>query len=270
MKGGVLFFLFTLMVFVLGCQKDRVNPSTDSYRLSYGDSIFYLKEKDYVIQPLQGERGIYSSFPGNLALDPATGKVTITEKGRVGEASQMGLRYRIYFTSQDGSSKDSTTIVLAGSHYQDQLYYLSRNEAIGQPIYNGNTTLGTASGIFTASDNKIDIDPGTGRINFEKTIANGFFSDRPENHDWKEVKITQHTRVGNENVENSFDVVIYYYDSVNDIPYNVTDIMRAHQDLLIGIQPVPIPRTAAPADESILGIVAPSRPKPPCIIIVGN
>jgi hypothetical protein len=65
-------------------------------------------------------------------------------------------------------------------------------------------------------------------------------------------------------------MIIYYYDTVNDIPSNVSTVMRAHQSQLLGIPEVNIPVTTAPVDASVNDLVSITRPRPPCIIIVGH
>lgn len=253
---------------IVACKKAASDsPDTQSTnRLSYGDSIFYVKATPYVVPPVVSRTGTYSAFPDNLNMDPATGKITVSVKDKNGETTQTGLRYRIIFTPEAGKA-DTTYIVLEGINYQDRIYHLAQEETIVDPIYNATPTLGVSGKNFRASDNDVEIDLVTGQIDLKRTIENGLFNDNPENDDWEEVTIEYQNKDGS---SNSLDVVIYYYTSIDKIPSNISGAMRAHQNLLLGIAPAVIPETYAPVDESIKNIVSAFKPRPPCIILIGN
>ncbi|HEU4632678.1 MAG TPA: hypothetical protein VFS22_01760 [Flavisolibacter sp.] len=266
-------FQYTIIgsLLILSCtKKDTQNEVTVvAPEFTYGDSLFFLKEKEYVITPKVTGPGTFTAFPDDLRINNSNGAVTVSLKNRDGEATQTGLRYRIVHHKDDGT-KDTTHIVLGGITYQDRIFELSKNENKVTPIYNASPGLQTPPGEYTSSNNKLVIDPNTGEINLERSIAQGLFSDDPENSDWRVVRIDYRTNDAGSTVKNSLEVVIYYYTSIDKIPSNVSGAMKEHQNLLLGITPVTIPDTYAPVDNDIKNIVKAFKPRPPCIVIIGS
>jgi hypothetical protein len=267
------FILYTILgsLFFFSCKKNESQNEliTAKPKFSYGDSVFFLKGKDYIITPQVAGPGTFTAFPDDLKITTGNGAVTVSLKNKGGEATQTGLRYRIVYHADDGT-KDTTHIVLAGITYQDCIYELSKNENKVTPIYNASPGLQTPPGVYTSSNNKLDINPATGEINLQRSIANGFFSDDPENSDWRVVSIDYRTSDAGSAVKNSLEIVIYYYTSIEKIPSNVSGAMKEHQKLLLGIAPVSIPDTYAPIDNDIKNIVKAFKPRPPCIVIIGS
>lgn len=262
--------LLTLLACTLlfACQKNKDKAGPSNAKLSYGDSVFYLKAADYTISPLSTRTGTYTAFPSNLNLDPGTGKITVGLAGKDGVNSQTGLRYRVVFTPSEGQS-DTTYLVLAGINYQDRVYYLGQNQTTADPIYNGSSILSMPGGSFSASNNKLAINPATGRIDLQQTIDNSFFHNDPRDNDWEIVTINYRTN-DQASRTNSLDVVLYYYSATQKIPANVSAVMRAHQELLLGMTPMDIPVTTAPADTKVEEFVSFAKPRPPCIIVIGR
>lgn len=260
-------FLAISTLFLFSCKKDPATNTNPAEALSYGtDPVFFVKSQDYVADPNITEAGTWSAFPDDLKIDNATGRITITKKGK-SQQSQAGMKYKITFTPTQGE-KDSTYITIAGVNYQDRIY--TQNNFMVDPILNASFSNGLPSGTFSADRNKLEIDPVTGQIDLKKTIQNGFFGGDADNEDWREVTISYKTNDNPNNVTHNIDLIIYYYDSVSDIPSNVSTVMRAHQQLLLGIDPANIPVTSAPIDDDINDLVSVTKPRPPCIIIVGQ
>jgi hypothetical protein len=256
---------------LVSCKKEGSSvPAPTDGKLSYSSNIFYVKATDYVVSPQNTGAGLYTAFPDNLNIDPTTGAITISIKDKDGKATQTGLKYKINYTSSNGK-KDSTFITLAGINFQDRIYVLTQNDTLVSPIYNATPGQQFPGGNFSQSNGKLSIDPATGRINLKKSIQNGLFNDDPQNSNWRVVNIqysvNDASAVSN---KNNLDVVVYYYTSVQNIPSNVSTAMREHQNLLLGIDPVLIPQTNAPVDNDIKNIVSAARPRPPCIIILGQ
>ena len=69
MKEFLLTILWILLVILSSCKKDNTGgyppPIPASNDLSYGDSIFYLRNQasDYIVLPQQNRAGRYSGFP---------------------------------------------------------------------------------------------------------------------------------------------------------------------------------------------------------------
>src|SRR4051812_32068944 len=107
-----ILLLFTIAGF-WACKKHAVGdtpPATN--KLSYGDSVFYLKSTSYTVAPINPKAGSYAAFPNNLKIDNTTGVITVTLKDKAGE-SQTGLRYKIKFTSAN-NEVDSAYITISG------------------------------------------------------------------------------------------------------------------------------------------------------------
>jgi hypothetical protein len=251
------------------CKKHttRDNPATTTTKLSYGDSVFYLKSTSYTIAPVNSQPGTYSVFPNNLKIDNATGAITVAVKGNDGQ-SQTGLRYKIKFTSSN-NEVDSTYIIISGITYIDRFYFLSKSDSIISPVYNADLRNGLPSGNYNlSSDNKLAISSTNGQINIKETIRKGFFDDLSHPR-WKQFTIKYASNDKSNGVENSTDLILYYYNTINDVPSNVSALMQTHQRMLLGIDSPEIPLTSAPTDNNLSSDLSFFKPRPPCVVIVG-
>ena len=270
---GLLFTSLFLVVFASSCKKgkDPLPPGGGgTVGRIYADSIFYLKAASYDVSPVNPRAGTYTAFPGNLLIDPNTGKITVKWMGQ-GLESQTGLRYKINFTSTDGSVKDSTYVVLAGINYLDQIYYLSQNDSIISPVYNAKLGNALPTGTYGITpDSRLAIDPATGKININECIRKGMFDIPVENGEWEEVSVIYTSNDPSNNVTNRIDIALYYYNTVADIPSNVSALMREHHKMTLGVPQAGIPITSGPVDLDLPDNISLVRPRPPCIIIVAN
>lgn len=253
-------------VFFTACHKQSVKDNNS--KLSYGDSVFYLKSTAYTITPVNGKQGTYTAFPDNLEIDQTTGAITVALKGNDDE-SQTGLRYKIKYTNNSNEA-DSTYITISGITYIDRFYDLSKNDSIIYPIYNADVSEELPLGNYNiSSDNKLALSASNGQININETIRRGFFNSQP-NASWKQITIRYATNDKSNSVNNSIDVILYYYDSMSKVPSNVSALMQAHQRMMVGINGVTIPSTTGAADYNLSGDLSLFKPRPPCIIIVGH
>jgi hypothetical protein len=256
------------------CKKNNTGTDTaignTPVKMAYADSVFFLKSADYTVAPSTPRTGDYTAFPDDLNIDNNTGVITISEKGKENKESQTGLKYKINFNGHNGE-KDSTFIIIGGINYQDRIYNLKDSDFIVKPIYNGDVLKQVPSGTYgISSNNKLKINPANGEIDLKESVRLGLFQDDPQNDRWRQVTIKYQSNDRSAGQRNSLDVIVYYYNTVADIPSNVSAAMRSHQSLLVGVNPVTIPVTNAPVDESIKNIVSLGKPRPPCIIIVGH
>lgn len=239
-------------------------------KLSYGDSIFYIKDQNYIISPTWNKAGTYTAFPDNLLIDNATGKITVAIIGH-GLESQTGLRYKIKFQATGSNEVDSTYILLAGINYLDRIYNLSQNDTIISPIYNASLSSSLPAGTYGISaDNELGINSVNGQININECIRRGLFDRPAENGEWEEVSITYKSNDNSNGATNRIDIALYYYDRMSDIPSNISSVMRAHQTMVLGVNQTAIPVTTGPIDTDLPDNLAFSKPRPPCIIIVGQ
>ena len=141
-----------------GCQKYEVEQVTDkvsqevaaqrakknnskNVRLSYGDTIFYLKNQhvDYSILPFSKPNtpGYFKANPLGLVLDSITGRINVTQ-------SETGLRYKVYYLSPTDERIDSVKLVISGIDYADGIYELRSTPVAYDtafPIYNARPKL---------------------------------------------------------------------------------------------------------------------------------
>ena len=250
------------------CKKHPVsdNPPVTN-KLSYGDSVFFLKSTSYTVAPVNSKAGTYAAFPDNLMIDKTTGAITITQKDNDGQ-SQTGLRYKIKFTS--GTEVDSTYITISGISYVDRFYDLSKNDSIIYPIYNADVSKELPAGNYSiGSDNKLAINPANGQINVKETVRRGFF-DNQLNASWKQTTIKYSSNDNSNGVTNTIDLILYYYNSIADVPSNVSALMQAHQRMTVGIASPTIPTTFGAVDNNLSSDLSLSKPRPPCLIIIAH
>jgi hypothetical protein len=267
-----LSILLLVMIFsFLACQKHEAtdNPTNPTNsKLSYGDSIFYLKSSSYTISPATAKTGTYTAFPNNLNINSSTGAITVTLKGNDGQ-SQTGLRYKIKFTSASNET-DSTYITISGITYVDRFYDLSKNDSIIYPIYNADISKQLPVGNYNVSnDNKLALNGTNGQINIKETIRRGYF-DNQLNASWKQTTIKYSANDNSNNANNNLDIILYYYNSINDVPSNVSALMQAHLRMAVGINTNAVPSTTGAIDNNLSSDLSLSRPRPPCIVIVGH
>ena len=263
----------SLLIALPACKKNPSgnDPVVKEGVLDYGDSIFYLKAVPEVKTPKVTGSGTYEAFPDDLLIDPATGSITVARNGKSGQ-SQAGLRYRIKFTPTSGTP-DSTYIVISGLHYQDKVYKLTDSDPLIHPIYNADVTRVLPNGIFYSSDSKLVIN-SKGEIDFKASVNNGFFSggSTPNNEAYEEVYISYKLNDASTKTDSTL-LLFYYFDDLPKISANVANIMKSHQDLLLGIPKASAadlqPASGADMDD-IHEAASAFKPKPPCIIIVGH
>lgn len=266
--------LFRMLAVVAGlsvfssCHKSPVTTGGDG-NLSYGDSVFYLKSNTYTISPVNTRTGTYTAFPGNLLIDNSTGAITVALKGSDGQ-SQTGLKYKINFQSPGGGTKDSTFIILSGINYLDGFHDLSQNDSIISPVYNCDVTKSLPAGSYgVGADNKLAINTTNGQINVNESIRRGFFDD-PTHSSWKQTTIKYTINDNSGGVQNEMDVILYHYNNLSDVPSNVSGLMQAHQLLSLSVNRLAIPSTAGPIDNNLSSSLSLSRPRPPCVVIIGH
>ena len=258
---------------IAGCSKNNhcLSDVKGNGKLSYGESIFYLNNSDYTVAPVGSRAGTYTAFPNNLVIDKTTGQVTVRLKGTDGE-SQTGMWYRITFKANTGNEVDTTYILLSGITYLDKFYHLSQHDSILSPIYNGDEANTTPAGNYDiAHDDKLAINPANGKINLKECMRRGFFGSGSTNRQWKIATIKYAANDKSNGAANQIDIVLYYYRTLSDVPSNVSALMQAHQQMTVGMRSLPvIPTTTGSIDNNLPSNLSLAKPRPPCVIIVGN
>jgi hypothetical protein len=276
-----VFRLFCLFAFIAvvatSCKKDTttsdsgtdpiiINPNPSNI-LSYGDSIFYLRNTGNIISPLPMNRsGKFIGFPKGIELDSVTGKIDLTE-------SEMGLRYRIMFIPNGTTDTISTKIVLAGINFYDGIYRLSQGDSIAMPIYNAKGLPYSPGQFGTGLNNSFDEGNGcnsqgcavsvvNGRINLAKSLRDGAISS---SHD-SQKEFTYYYKIDDASGRslNKLKIKLYYYQRRADIPQYLWDI------LLIEHAGTILRGTQARGGDGVDISQAVAKPRPPCIVLIGE
>ena len=262
-----LLFLLTIALF-LACKKPSNTPS-GTYKLSYGDSILYLKTQssDYIVHPTEQRPGTYSGFPDGIEIDDDNGAINVSK-------SETGLRYLITHESPEGIITQ-TRVVLSGITYFDKYYNLSQGDSIAGPVYNAdqNRTLPLAGSVFdsdnTANSGGCSVKTTNGQINLAESLRNGIFGANPSNDDKREFDIEYKLNDNSGKAKNKIRVKLYFYDSMADVAPDLLQTLQEREDQGVFLQAnngnpfFNYNNTAARG----AGV---AKPRPPCIIIIGQ
>jgi hypothetical protein len=249
------------------CNKtDDLVETPKPYAVSYTDSIIYLKPSagDYIINPVKTAPGIYAGFPEGIEIDDNTGAINVSK-------SETGLRYRITHTAPDGKVTE-TKVVLSGITFKDHFYYLSNNDSIALPIYNAdpNRILPLNGSVFDegnlANSGGCSVKTDNGRINLKETIRNGVFGFPPRNDAQQTFEIRYRINDASGKTENRLKVLLYWYNTINDVPQYVWDILNDRTSQGVFLRQ----GTSDQAINEILGAERVAKPRPPCVIIIAN
>jgi hypothetical protein len=256
---------------IVACKKEGgTGPVTNPLKFTYGDSVFYVQGQSYSITPIYHGDGTYEAFPNNLLIDSLTGQITIAVMGRGGE-SQTGLKYKIIYRSNNSSFIDSTFITISGINYLDRIFNVQAGDSILRPVYNADLSKPIPAGEFgIGADPRLAINPLNGEINLNECKRRGLFDIPAEHGEWEELEVFYRLEDASQKSLNRIDIALYYYNSVPTIPYNVADLMRTHQAMTLGVVQPEIPQTSGTYDKDLPENVSFFKPRPPCVIIVGN
>lgn len=276
------YFLLVVIIFSACNKSDSsgaiITPG-DSSSLSYGDSVFFVKEgdQDNIVMPQGNLKGKFSGFPEGIELDQVTGAINV-------DKSETGLRYRISFIPDNNPHDTLKTIVLlSGISYLDKIYYLDQQQNKAYAVYNGRT-----ENILPGDANLFDEGGGCnsvgvavnikdGSIDLAKTIANGVFGDVPKNGAQKEVELRYKLDDKSNQAVNRLKVKLYFFETSNDITQDLVGEMneRRNQDMFIGLNPQPpFLSVYNPHNTGLMvssnGILGTAKPRPPCIFLVSR
>lgn len=232
--------------------------------LSYGDSVFYISEKtNNIIYPVQQMgSGKYLAFPGGLEIDSLTGAIDIAE-------SETGLRYRVMFVPEHSNDTLSVKIVLSGINFYDQIFNLSKGDSMAYAIYNASGIPFVQGQFGVGKSCKFDDGNGCtkqgfavsgteGHLNLAQSLRNGALPLK--NGSVKETVYYYRMDDRSEKALNKLKVKLYVYNTVNDIPAYLWDIILKERT-----------GTIIPALHASSGLRArTASPRPPCLIIVMN
>lgn len=250
----------------MGCSKST--GPTGAYKLSYGDSIIYLKAQsgDHIVSPTEHRPGTYSGFPEGIEIDDNTGEINVSK-------SETGLRYRITHVSPSGETT-TTMVVLSGITYFDKFYNLSLGDSIAAPVYNAseNRPLPLTGSVFdsdnTANSGGCSVKTTNGQINLAESLRNGIFGANPSNDDKREFDIVYKLNDNSGKATNKIRVKLYYYDSMANVAPDLLQTLqeREDQDVFLRVNNGnPFNYIGGTARTTAL-----AKPRPPCVIIIGQ
>lgn len=259
-------FIF-LIIFAVSCKKEKAKTP---YVLSYGSSVIYLKNQagDTKVFPLEYRAGQYTAFPEGIELDEDNGEINVSK-------SETGLRYRITHTALNGDTT-STVVMLSGIQFLDKYYNLSQHDSIARPVYNGNpaNAIPLAGSVFDenqfANSGGCSVKTNNGEINLAQTVRNGVFGTVPQNDARRDFDIDYRLNDASGKALNKIRVRLYWYDTMNDVPADILQLLNDRQTQGVFLQANndqnPFMQfTARNATAS-----AAARPRPPCVIIIGQ
>lgn len=248
------------------CTKSN-STSQPVYQVKYADSILYLKNQanDYIVLPVGAPAGTYSAFPEGIEIDDNTGAINVTR-------SETGLRYRITYTSPEGETS-STLVVISGLQFEDKFYHLSLNDTIASPIYNNNpaNAVPVNGSIFDdgngANTSGCSVRTNNGQIVLSQTVLNGLFGNPPTDDAKKEIDILYRLNDQSDKALNKIRVKLYYYSSMSTVAADLLQTLQDRQESGVflkpgnGIFPTAYPNYLARRT---------SKPRPPCVVVVGQ
>ena len=257
-------------LFISSCGKDGETPG-NNIELSYGDSVFYLKNQaaDYIIRPINPRGGSFTGFPDGIELNDKTGEVNVSK-------SETGLRYKISFTDAATGKISTTTILISGINYFDRIYNLSSNDTLALPVYNGTPNRAIPANSVFDEDNGcngvgVAVDVNNATINLAATIRNGVFGASPTNGAQKEVEMKYRVNDGSGKTSNKLKVKLYYFNSANDIDADLKQLLIDRQGMVFGANlQNGIGQEFISGVAGQAGTAAVAKPRPPCIFIVGR
>lgn len=249
------------------CSPSDLGPS-GPYDLSYGDSILYLRPQstDYIVYPTETRAGTYTGFPDGIEIDENTGAINVT-------GSETGLRYRITHTAPNGT-QTSTLVVLSGITFTDKFYNLSLDDSIAFPVYNAleSRILPVTGSIFDegglANGSGCDVGTVNGRINLAQTVRNGLFGNTPTNDARRDIDIVYRLNDPSSKAVNKLRVRLYYYTSMATVAPDLLETLRDREELGVFLRNTPVFTQAGNNDNA--RTLREAKPRPPCVIIVGQ
>ncbi|MFZ1263262.1 MAG: hypothetical protein WAT34_07090 [Chitinophagaceae bacterium] len=267
-KTVVSTFVFLSFIWALAsCKKstDNNNLPPGPYKLSYGDSILYLKPAagDNILFPLTHRDGVYSGFPEGIEIDALTGAINLNN-------SEAGLRYRITHVSPTGDTTQ-TLVVLSGITFTDHFFKLADGDSIANPVYNSNPgrILPLNGSSFdegnVANGGGCSVRTDNGKINLSETIRNGVFGFPPRNDAQETFEIKYRLNDASGKSLNKLKVLLYWYNTMADVPQYLWDILndRTSQGVFLRNGTFNTAEFASRTEQV-------AKPRPPCVIIIAH
>lgn len=263
---------FILWVFLCASCKKQVSPSENPVQKNekiYADSVFYIQGSDVTIKPLIAQSGSYTSLPEGLKIDRKTGSIDVNQ-------SETGLRYLVLFTPSGSAESRKNYITISGINYPDKIFNLAQGDSIAAPIYNADAKMSLPNpGKTNVFDENggckkagIIINAENARINLAQSVRNQAIDTGAT----QQVKLSYRINDGSNRAVNGLNVKIYFYRNAKEIPKYLTDLLTVRRTTVVAAGTDT--QTTTTNTLNLLSLAAKSeslaRPRPPCIIVVGN
>ncbi|MCX2575294.1 hypothetical protein [Pedobacter sandarakinus] len=261
-----------ILVFCFGaCKKSSKNidePTVQSQKL-YPDSIFYIQSSNVVVKPVQALSGSYVSLPEGLKIDKRTGYIDVNQ-------SETGLRYLVLFTPDGSTETQKSYLTISGINYADKIFNLALGDSIARPIYNADAKLSFPN----AGKNNVFDEGGSCKkagivLNGENGVINLAQSIRNQAIDTgatEQVKLVYRLNDGSNRTVNGINIKIYFYRNAGEIPKYLTELLATRRTTVLAAGTDA--QSTATSTQNLLSLASKSvslaRPRPPCIIVVGN
>lgn len=308
--SGILF----IATFLISCEKSvdesflekdsaRATRASAKSKLSYGSKELFMEASNgaTIITPVNKPKreGTFKAIPEGLALDPVTGAINVNE-------SVSGMKYKVFYVSNNGRLIDSTPVVISGIDYEDAILtinnsvFLNTNDILS-PVYNGDKSLKLPRKLITAaSDNVFDetdlnndgkedlagaiqetlvVNKKTGAINLKASIRSGLFgSSSPSNGATKDITLYYRLNDKSNKALNKITLRVYYFKTQTDIPVSLTKILNDRKKISGRVSvdaPVGSTSQLTEEDEGIDGGLDDldsfgKKIRPPLIVIIGS
>jgi hypothetical protein len=283
-----LYSLLSLASLLLlwACQKtlpedilqEENNSQAKSTRLSYGDTIFYLKTTpgNYTVLPVSkpSAPGKFKCLPLGLVLDSVTGLINVTQ-------SEAGMRYKVFYIGANGAALDSVKLVISGIDYKDAIYEIASTPNAYDtafPIYNARPQILLPCGdddedddgdlddddnqcVFDETDlnddgnddipgviqDKLLVDIKKGTIDVEASFNAGIFgSSNPANGISKDFTMYYRLQDLSNRALNKITVRVYHFRKRSDIPQALLDTINIRNQIASAVNS----RTASTANNA--------------------
>lgn len=275
-----------LLSLLTGCEpetlKQEVSPdqqanarSAACNAFSYADTLFYYRDNtNYTVSPTRAQAGRYGAFPGGMVINQTTGAIDVN-------ASESGLKYRVWFVKSGTRDTCSRFVTISGINYFNKVYRVNQNDTLSRPFYNG---VGTLAPPCTSTNGKeadgceydnfgkqiategIVIDKKTGVINLAKTIKSGAFGQTPINGSTKTVRLYYRLNDASKKALNYIDINFHWYASYGQIPASLLTRVKDKSAATLRRAATSPLTPGLPTNYS----TDVKRPRPPDIVLVGH
>ena len=143
------------------------------------------------------------------------------------------------------------------------------------PVYNANpaNAVPISGSSFDENNNAnsggCSVETINGQINLAETVRNGIFGSIPQNDVRKDFDIEYRLNDQSGKALNKLRVRLYWYDSIADVPADLWETLndRQNQGVFLQANQSDFP-TSGTARSTTTSAIA--KPRPPCIILIGQ